>query len=241
MQELITGVKQAFSPKRNWKELTEFNGKEYILMAFMVGASILSFYFGKDYSWLGWLGGITSVATGMSLILVDKGKLTNYMWGTVGSIAWLIVSLHNRLIGDIFSQVFYTVMQFVGIYVWYRSMNVAKEEKAESKKIPLWLGGLVTAGLVIGYFIIVYVSHSVNGNQIWLDATLLPLGIAGQVLMTFSYRSQWVVWILLDAINVYIWYVQFISGGVAAMSMFVLQIIMLVNAFYGAYCWYKEN
>ena len=102
MQELITGVKQAFSPKRIWKELTEFNGKEYILMAFMVGASILSFYFGKDYSWLGWLGGITSVATGMSLILVDKGKLTNYMWGTVGSIAWLIVSLHNRFIGDIF-------------------------------------------------------------------------------------------------------------------------------------------
>ena len=132
-------------------------------------------------------------------------------------------------------------MQFVGIYVWYRSMNVAKGEKVESKKIPLWLGGLVTAGLVIGYFIIVYVSHSVNGNQIWLDATLLPLGIAGQVLMTFSYRSQWVVWILLDAINVYIWYVQFVSGGVAAMSMFVLQIIMLVNAFYGAYCWYKEN
>lgn len=177
----------------------------------------------------------------MSLILVDKGKLTNYMWGTIGSLAWLVVSIQNRLVGDIFSQVFYTVMQFVGIYFWYRAMNTTQKDSTDSRKISKWLGVLILAGLVAGYFLIVFISHKANGNQIWLDATLLPLGIAGQVLMTFSYRSQWVVWIALDLINVLIWYNQLASGGTAATSMFVLQIIMTVNAFYGLYCWYKEN
>lgn len=241
MQELMTGIKEAFSPKRNWKELTEFNGKEYLLMFLMVGASIVAFALGGDYSWLGILGGITSIATAMSLILVDKGKLTNYMWGTIGSLAWLVVSIQNRLVGDIFSQVFYTVMQFVGIYFWYRAMNTTQKDATDSRKISKWLGILILAGLVAGYFLIVFISHKANGNQIWLDATLLPLGIAGQVLMTFSYRSQWVVWIALDLINVLIWYNQLASGGAAATSMFVLQIIMTVNAFYGLYCWYKEN
>ena len=66
------GVKETLSPKRNLKEFLEFNYKEYILMALMVGASIVAFVYGKDYSWVGWVGGLTSIATAMSLILVDE-------------------------------------------------------------------------------------------------------------------------------------------------------------------------
>lgn len=66
------GIKETFSPKRNLKEFLEFNYKEYILMALMVGASIVAFVYGKDYSWVGWVGGLTSIATAMSLILVDE-------------------------------------------------------------------------------------------------------------------------------------------------------------------------
>lgn len=237
------GVKETFSPKRNLKEFLEFNYKEYILMALMVGASIVAFIYGRDYSWVGWIGGLTSIATAMSLILVDKGKLTNYMWGTIGSIAWLVASINNRLIGDIGSQVFYTVMQFVGIYVWYKALKGNKEgqDTVTSKKITLGMAILTFVGLLVLYSLNVWISYKLHGNQIWLDATLLPLGIVGQILMTYGYRSQWVAWITLDAINVWIWLVQLHNGGSAATSMFVLQVIMLINALYGTYCWYKKE
>ena len=238
---LLEGTKETFSPKRNLKEFLEFNFKEYILMALMVGASIVAFVYGKDYSWIGWIGGLTSVATAMSLILVDKGKLTNYLWGTIGSVAWLVASINNRLIGDIGSQIFYTVMQFVGIYVWYKTLKGLDHDTVISKKVTPMMAILTLIGLVMLYAVNVYVSFKLHGNQIWLDATLLPLGIIGQILMTYGYRSQWVAWITLDAINVYIWYVQLSNGGSAATSMFVLQIIMLINALYGTYCWYKQE
>jgi len=238
---LGTSIKDTFSIKRNIKELTEFNSKEYLLMFFMVGASLLSFLSGNDYSMVGWLGLITSVATAMSLILVDKGKLTNFTWGLLGSLAWLVVAMHNRLIGDITSQIFYVIMQFVGMYIWFRSIDNSSSDSVESKKISLKSAIWTAIGLVALYVINIKISTTLNGNLIYLDATLLPLGIIGQVLMTYGYRSQWVVWIGLDLINVVIWYLRLRDGGASAVSMFVLQIIMTINAIYGAYVWYKNE
>ena len=239
---LGTSIKDTFSIKRNIKELTEFNSKEYLLMFLMVGASIVAFMFQGDFSFSGYAGVITSVATAMSLILVDKGKLTNFMWGTVGSLAWLIASLHNRLIGDISSQIFYTIMQFVGMYVWYKTVNSSNDDSVISKKITPLLATLTVIGLLALYAVNVYIGFKFNGNQVLRDSAVLPLGIVGQILMTYGYRSQWVVWIGLDLLNIYIWYVQLTSGGASALSMFILQIIMTINAIYGAYVWYtKEN
>lgn len=239
---LGTGVKDTFSIKRNIKELTEFNYKEYLLMFLMVGASIVAFIFQGDFSFSGYAGVVTSVATAMSLILVDKGKLTNFMWGTIGSVAWLIASLNNRLIGDIASQVFYTIMQFVGIYVWYKTLNASSSDSVTSKRITPYLATLTGIGLIALYIINVCIGLYYNGNLVLWDSAVLPLGIIGQILMTYGYRSQWVIWIGLDVLNIYIWYTRLTSGGASALSMLVLQVIMTINAIYGAYVWYtKEN
>lgn len=239
---LYTGVKDTFSIKRNIKELTEFNYKEYLLMFLMVGASIVAFMFQDDFSFSGYAGVVTSVATAMSLILVDKGKLTNFMWGTIGSLSWLIASLNNRLIGDIASQVFYTIMQFVGIYVWYKTLNASSSDSVTSKRITPYLATLTGIGLIALYIINVCIGLYYNGNLVLWDSAVLPLGIIGQILMTYGYRSQWVIWIGLDVLNIYIWYTRLTSGGASALSMLVLQVIMTINAIYGAYVWYtKEN
>ena len=59
------------------------------------------------------------------------------------------------------------------------------------------------------------VDHT-GGVQVRLDGTLLPLGIVGQILMTYGYRSQWVAWIILDVIKVVIWFNQLSAGGPGA-------------------------
>lgn len=91
------------------------------------------------------------------------------------------------------------------------------------------------------YFLNVFISTKLNGNQILLDASLLPLGIVGQFLMTYDFREQWIFWVAIDVINVVIWSLQLSAGGSAALSMLVLQVIMLINAFYGTYRWYADK
>lgn len=94
-----------------------------------------------------------------------------------------------------------------------------------------WQGILAVIATIVIYLIVVFVSSHTGGVQVWLDGTLLPLGIVGQILMTYGYRSQWVAWIILDVIKVVIWFNQLSAGGPGAMSMFVLQVVMLANGF----------
>ncbi|MFR5004325.1 MAG: nicotinamide mononucleotide transporter [Bifidobacterium dentium] len=67
-----------------------------------------------------------------------------------------------------------------------------------------WQGILAVITTIVIYLIVVFVSSHTGGVQVRLDGTLLPLGIVGQILMTYGYRSQWVAWIILDVIKVVI-------------------------------------
>lgn len=248
MNDLLTGVKNALNPRRIISELLDFNTGEFVLLAAMLLAQIISFAFTRDFSTAGWIGLISGLCIVFNLILVDRGRLTNYLWGFIGCATWLAVAVMNHLVGDIFSQVFYVVMQFVGVWAWQRQLNrQASNSRAKSatevnaRTFTWWQGLLAVLGTIVVYLIVVSVSHAAGGVQIWLDGTLLPLGIAGQVLMTYGYRSQWVAWLILDVIKVVIWFNQLAAGGPGAMSMFVLQIVMLVNGFYGTWVWFHKD
>ena len=104
-----------------------------------------------------------------------------------------------------------------------------------------WQGILAVIATIVIYLIVVFVSSHTGGVQVWLDGTLLPLGVVGQILMTYGYRSQWVAWIILDVIKVVIWFNQLSAGGPGTMSMFVLQVVMLANGFYGAWVWFHKS
>lgn len=237
----LSDMKETLSPRNNVHELVTLKvGTKSLLLVLLI-AQAFAFIVGKDFSVMGWIGLVTGVATIINLVLVDQGRLTNYSWGLLSSAVWFVVALSNHLIGDIASQSFYFIMQFVGVYAWKRQLEKQDDQtEIGSKKMTLSqkFGALVLT--IVIYLAVLFVSHSLHGTQIYLDATLLPLGIVGQILMTYDYQSQWVAWISLDVVNVIIWFNQLGNGGVSAMSMFVLQVIMLINAFYGAYQWSKK-
>lgn len=154
-----------------------------------------------------------------NLILVDRGRLTNYLWGFIGCATWLIVAIMNHLVGDIFAQIFYVTMQFVGVWVWQRQLDRQEKneyEEVNARMFTWWQGILAVIATIVIYLIVVFVSSHTGGVQVRLDGTLLPLGIVGQILMTYGYRSQWVAWIILDVIKVVIWFNQLSAGGPGA-------------------------
>ncbi|MCP0886799.1 nicotinamide riboside transporter PnuC [Ligilactobacillus sp. WILCCON 0076] len=244
-QHLFIGLREVLDLKNNITEIISLARLTVIMMVLMLLGEIGAFIFGGDYGFMSWLGLITGIATVLNLILVDQGRITNYSWGILSCIVWLIVAVYNHLIGDIASQTFYLVMQFVGITVWHKQMAVQNNKtELKARKMKKWQAILAFIGAIILYFIVLETSKRLNGTQVYVDATLLPLGIIGMILMTYGYRSQWIAWLILDVINIYIWSVQLTNGGPAALSMFVLQIIMFINSVYGAYMWFspvKQN
>lgn len=252
MRTWLNGIKNILKPANIMHDLTDYNTGEWFLLALMLTMQTAGFIISGDYSMTGWIGLITGVLLIISLILCDRGRLTNYLFGFTGSIGGLIIAMHNRLIGDSLSEFFYLIMSgFVGVYFWQKSIannannadNNSSSANTEIKpRLMTRLQALFTiACIIIGYFSMAVVSHSVAGNLIWLDAAILPLSLAGQVLMSLGYRTQWFAWIAVDAINVIIWALRLGSGGAAASSMLILQVIMLINAIYGCWLWFHPS
>lgn len=235
------GLSKAFSPKTIVRELITLNKNDYIILGLMLFATVGSFLFSNSFTLLSFINLVVSVTTVLSLILVDRGRLTNYFWGLIGSAFWLVTALQNQLFGDVASQFYYVVMQFIGIFVWFKNTSSENKEEVSSKKIPLLKGLAIFALVVVLYLLVLFQSHKLQGNQIFLDSALLPLGIVSQILMTKGYRSQWLGWIAINVINVIVWFGQVQSGGMENISMLVLQIVMLINSIYGLIIWYKKS
>lgn len=241
MENFLTDVKKSFSIKQQIKDFGSLTHGQSILLAVMLLAQVLAFITGKDYSGAGWLGVVTGVATVINLILIDRGFITNYAWGFLSAGAWFAVSLHNWLLSDIATQGFFFIMQFVGIYMWGNQLRKSQTETVEARKLTTKQALFVIIGSIILYFVLVFVTTHFHGNQVFLDASLLPLNIIGQMLMSYGYRSQWIAWIAVDVIAIIIWYIQLTTLSPAALSMLVLNITMLVNAIYGAYLWFRTE
>lgn len=245
MNNLLNGVKFAFSPKTVVSELRTLSIKECIFLSAWLIIQSIAFITTGDYSIMGWVGVATGVLTAISLILVNHGLITNYSFGFFSTTAWLIIAFHTRLIGDITSQAFYLIMQFIGIAIWYKQMQNTSDNHVHAKKLtPIKIMGIIALTIII-YLINLKLAQHFNGSQIFLDATLLPLGIAGQILMTYGYLGQWFFWISINLVNVVIWTNNLINANQvskgAIVSMFILNVFMLINSFYGAYCWTRDS
>ncbi|MDG4984169.1 nicotinamide riboside transporter PnuC [Lactococcus lactis] len=235
----IEELKHTFSIKNIVKELFTLHIQEYILLFLMIIAQVTTFIFTKNSSILVLILSISSI---INLVLVDRGRITNYFWGSITTIAWIVIAIHTRLIGDIASQSFYLIMQFLGIYIWGKNLEETKKNEVQSKRLTIFQSFIYVIGTLFLYFIIVIISKKLGGVQIWLDAALLPLAIVGQFLMTFGYRSQWIAWNIINIINIVIWYNQFLINGTSvAISMLILQIIMFLNSIYGWIIWIKKS
>ncbi|WP_235586470.1 nicotinamide riboside transporter PnuC [Lactococcus lactis] len=205
----------------------------------MIIAQVATFLFIKNSSLLTLILSISSI---INLILVDRGRITNFFWGSITTMAWVIIAIRTHLIGDIVSQIFYLIMQFIGIYIWGKNLSETNKPEVQSKKLSVPQSTLYTIGTTLLYFIIVFISKKLGGVQVWLDSALLPLAIVGQFLMTFGYRSQWIAWNIINIINIVIWYNQYlINGNSMALSMLILQIAMLFNSIYGWIIWFNKS
>ena len=85
-------IKQTFSIKKIFEELSTLHIQEYLLLFLMTIAQVISFLFTKDASVLVLILSISSI---INLVLVDRGRITNYFWGSITTTAWVIIAIHT--------------------------------------------------------------------------------------------------------------------------------------------------
>lgn len=162
------------------------------------------------------IGAITGV---VNSVLSANGKLLTFLFGFIDvSIASYVafdssIGAADPVWGNFALHAFYFLpMQFVGWWQWSsRGATDGKSVRARRMgwKMGLSVAAFVIAASAIAYFVLLFVSDGRISMQfrvlILIDAIVVVLNIVGQVLMSFAYMEQWILWILVNVFSVILW------------------------------------
>ena len=223
--------------KEFWKrELSGWKGTELFWLAFANITLLVISIILKDTAL-----GIAASLTGVTcVIFCGKGKISNYIFGTINVLLYSYIAFKAKFYGEVMlNMLYYFPTNILGWFMWKKNMD---SDTGEVVKKRMSLTGdiitvLVSAAGIFGYS---YVLKLLGGNLPLIDSMSTVLSIVAQILIIKRFTEQWVVWILVDAVSVIMWATAFFKGD-GGIAMVLMWSVYLLNAIFMFIKWYKDS
>lgn len=215
------------------KLLKSFNLFEWGMILAVIGFTIYFSLISEGVSlWYLIIDGIAAISGIFCVVLCAKGKKSQYIWGLLNVVGYVIIAWINKYYGEVMlNALYYLPSQFIGYYLWNKHTD--KENNLEGKKLSLKQSIIFLVIITIGIFGYKLVLDMLDGTGTLLDSASTVISVVANALMMMRYREQWLLWIIIDAITVVMW---FLVGDFIMVTMWA---VYLINAFYGYYNWTK--
>ena len=219
-----------------WKE--ELKGWKLWEVLWLIAAC--GIILGLSIYWKDTPMGIISATTGVACVVcTGKGKLSAYPLGAINVLLYAIISWKAKYYGEVMlNLIYYFPMEFYGLYVWKKHMNAEThevEKRFMSWKKRIWMAVAVVVG-TLGYGFILKI---LNGNLPFVDALSTVVSVVAMIISIGMYVEQWVLWIVVDVVTVFMWGVAF-AGGNDSIATLLMWIVYLGNAIIMYFKWAKE-
>lgn len=204
--------------------------KSWLIIFTLINVAVLI------YSKEGILGFTASVTGMLSVILVAKGKISNYYFGIINVVIYGFISYNSKYYGEAMLNILYFLpMQIIGFMMWRRN-NVNIDESKEVKAERMTVKEIILWSVLSGIAVIVYgiILKKLNNTLPMADSFTTVLSVTAMILMVKRYIEQWIVWIMIDIVAIYMW--LFIKSDY---NITIMWTAYLVNAVYGLYNWAK--
>ena len=174
---------------------------------------------------------LIAATTGMMYtMLAGRGRISCYGFGFVNAPLYAYLSWRWGYYGDMALNVYYTAMMLPGLICWRRNMDAGDEgcivrTRLGVRERIVW-SGLVLAGVAALWGML----HAVGGNRPLCDAFTNVFSIAAIVLTVRRCIEQWVLWLAVDAIEMFMWW----RTGADSMAILAMWALFFVD---GCYCY----
>lgn len=207
---------------------------------------LLSFTIINIYLFFAWddtiLGLVTSITGMLCVVLVAKGKVSNFYFGIIQTGTYAYISYGYGLYGEVMlNGLFYFPLQFIGIYLWNRNRadNVVKGEDIRINSLTK-KGWFITLLSFTAIFVLyAFLLKKLGGSIVWIDSATTTLSVIAQLLMLKRYTEQWLFWIAVNVLSIVLWVKALILQAGNDVSMLVMWSAFLINSIYGYYNWSK--
>ncbi|MED4753688.1 nicotinamide riboside transporter PnuC [Brevibacillus choshinensis] len=203
------------------------------LLAFTVVNVYL--FFALDDTLIGLIASLTGM---LSVVLVAKGKTWNYYPGIINVVLYAFVAYGQKYYGEVMLNLLYFLpMQFIGLFMWRK--NGLSEEKRNDVRVAVMTNRARIYWSVLCLAVTVvyaWVLKTMGGALPFIDSLTAVLSIVAMIFMVKRFVEQWVVWIIIDVLTIYMWLVAFMGDG-NDVSILVMWTAYLMNAIYGWLNW----
>ena len=194
------------------------------------------------------IGTIASITGVLCVVLVAKGKISSYAFGTINAITYGYVAYSYGLYGESDLNWFiYLPTQLLGAALWIQNAKKKKElgiesvngESVQAKNLTKVQWIYVLIGIAATYIIYSEFLHFRGSNLAGLDGFAVVLSIVAQILMMLRYAEQWIMWIIVNLITIALWVTILIQSGGNDWTVLAMWIAFLINSVYGYINWRK--
>lgn len=177
------------------------------------------------------------IATLTGLIYIVLSVRQNplcWPFGIVSTGIWMVVVFMGRMYMDSVLNLVYVVLGFYGWYQWLRGGEDNTPLKVQTVSKKLW-AVLIAIGVATTIPLGLFSQHVLEASFPWWDTVTTVISLIAQYLLAKKYLENWLLWIVADA--VYIW--LYIAKGWHGYSM--LMVVYTLMAVLGFYSWYKSR
>lgn len=216
------------------KIIKKFSLFEWAMLLSVIGFTIYFALIDKESTKLYLIvDGIAAICGIFCVVLCAKGKKSQYIWGLINVIGYIIIAFLNKYYGEVMlNALYYLPSQFIGYYLWNKHEN-KKTENVKGKKLNIKQTAILLVCTVVSIFLYKLLLDALGGNNTILDSASTMISIIANTLMLLRYREQWLLWIIIDMITVVMWVLM--KDGI----MVTMWAVYLINAFYGYINWTK--
>ena len=183
-------------------------------------------------------------------VLSANGLIWNFFFGMLDVVLCTIVAMDNALWGNFALHLFFFLpMQFVGLAQWRKRGAKGAETEVKARRLTAkqrWIvSGLTLAGLAASYAVLWAIkvrtaeAADINRFQIFFDAAVFTFNIAGQILLSFAYMEQWILWNLVNVSSIFLWGSTMLASSASSYTvvMFIKYCFYLLNSINGLRIW----
>lgn len=215
---------------KNWKPLEII----WLFTACLIILS-LSIYWKENL-----VGIISSISGILCVILTGKGKLSSYIFGMINTVLYAYIAFTATYYGEVMLNVFYYIpMNVVGFILWSRNINQNNQEVVKTELKNKFKFLIFTLSFVVVY-IYGMVLKQLGGALPFADSASTVFAVTAQILCVKRCTEQWIMWILVNILNISIWAINFSKGGdnIATLLMWS---VFLINAIFMFIKWHRES
>lgn len=180
---------------------------------------------------------VASITGMITVVLVAKGRISNYYFGLVNTVLYAYLAYGSGFYGEVMLNVgYYVPIQLVGLYLWSATPLADTVDTVRVRSLTWVQRALVVTGAVavIGGYALVL--DALGGTLPLFDSASTVLSIVAMALLVVRATEQWVFWITVNVLSIYMWSGIYLADGVG-LAMVVMWTAYLVNSVYGLYNW----